>query len=109
MGLLSWWRGRSAPQRRTIGHIADPPTFVAENGAEYMVFHLTEVPNTDFRLRMFPLTPKRQQGDLVELVCGPQRGSVVTVESLLAAPSEEARRRKNREYLDAISEQNSRR
>jgi hypothetical protein len=109
MGLFGWLRGKSRERVRTIGHIADPPTFMSENGAQFMVFRLMEMPDTEFRLRMFPLTPKRHQGDLVELVYEASPGHAVMVESLLAAPSEEARRRKNREYLDAISEQNARR
>jgi hypothetical protein len=73
-----------------VGCIADTPQIVLENGEKYMVFRLAEVAGTEFRLKMFPMTPERHKGEWVELTHSASKNSskngTVTVETLHASP-----------------------
>jgi hypothetical protein len=85
-----------------IGHIADDPQVMSENGTRYLAFHLAEVAGTEFHLRLFPTTPKRHRGDLVEVSYAPGAGNAATVDTLFAVPDAEALQKRNREYLANI-------
>lgn len=103
MGLLDALRGRGGHRSaRLVGRIADDPQIVEHGGVKYMVFHLAEVPGTEFRLKVLPTTPKRRRGDRVELSYQPGADGSATVEELTAAPPDAgAGRRRAEEYLDS--------
>ena len=103
MKLIDLFRGKRPG--RVAGRISDDPRVIDENGARYLVFHVTEVTDVEFRLRMSPMTPQRQQGDLVEVSYSLADG-IAIVESLIALPDEEAARKRRMDYLARIREQN---
>ncbi len=110
MGLLDALRGRSGHRStRLVGRIADDPQIVEHGGVKYMVFHLTEVPGTEFHLKVLPTTPKRRRGDRVELSYQPGTDGSATVEALTAAPDAGAGRRRAEEYLESIKADDARR
>jgi hypothetical protein len=98
MRILGGLRRFSHGTMRIVGHIADEPAVTEENGTRYLVFHLSEVPGVVFRLKMFPTTPRRHQGDRVE-VGFTQTDGVGTVESLFAAPDPDVVRKRRKEHL----------
>lgn len=98
-------RGRHA---HLIGHIAEAPTIIHQDDVPYMVFHVSEVPGIEFRLRMFPTTPRRHQGDRVEISYTHLDDTTAEVESLLAAPDEETMRQRHKDYLARIRRQGQR-
>ncbi|HEV2358669.1 MAG TPA: hypothetical protein VGZ23_13840 [bacterium] len=103
MGLFERLRGRSAHRSvHVIGRITDDPQFVSQNGTNQMVFHVTEVPETEFRITMLPTTPKRRKGERVELVYQVREDHIAWVETMNAAPDAEATRVRNQEYLASI-------
>ena len=103
MGLFDRLRGRSAHRPvHLVGRIADDPQFVSPNGTKHMVFHVAEVPETEFRITMLPTTPKRRKGERVELVYQVREDHIAWVEAMNAAPDAEATRVRNREYLASI-------
>jgi len=73
-----------------------------EHGSRYLVFHLREVPDVAFRLKMFPTTPRRHRGDRVEIGFT-QTNGIGMVESLFAAPDPDVARRRHKEYLGNAS------
>ncbi|HET7265501.1 MAG TPA: hypothetical protein VFL28_12590 [bacterium] len=87
---------------QVVARIADDPKITAENGSTFMVFHLEEVPGKEFRLRMLPTTPKRRQGDRVDVTYTEVDAGIARVEGLTAAPDAQAVRRRNQEYLASI-------
>ena len=103
MRLNGWWgrKGRGRPVH-LIGHIADVPQFVTEGGATYMVFHLREEEGTELRLKVLPTTPKRRQGDCVEVTFVQEEAGRAVVESLTAVTDPLTTRRRNEEYLKQI-------
>ena len=103
MRLDGWWgrKGRARPVH-LIGHIADAPQYVTEAGATYMVFHIREEEGTELRLKVLPTTPKRRQGDCVEITFVRQDAGRAVVESLTAVMDTLTTRRRNEEYLKQI-------
>ena len=103
MRLHGWWgrKGRVRPVH-LIGHIADVPRYVTEAGATYMVFHLREEEGTELRLKLLPTTPKRRQGDCVELTFIREEAGRAVVEALTAVTDTLTTRRRNEEYLKQI-------
>jgi hypothetical protein len=88
---------------RLIGHIGDAPQFVTEDGTTYMLFHLREVEGTEFRLKLLPTTPKRHQGDCVEVFYTTAEPGRALVESMTAVTDPVTTRRRNEEYLKRIA------
>ena len=87
MGVFDLLRRKSSPRStRMVGCIVDPPQIVLENGEKYLVFRLAEVAGTEFRLKMFPMTPQRRKGDWVELTYSASTNGTVTVETLHGVP-----------------------
>lgn len=106
MGLKDLFR--RGPGRRTmhmVGRIADDPQIITQDGVKYMVFHLAEAAETEFRLKMLPTTPKRRKGERVEITWVSNGSGPAQVEALHAAPDAEALRRRNEEYLHNIESQ----
>lgn len=101
-------RARGTPSIRLVGHIAADPQIVTADGAAYLAFRLVEAPDAEFRLKLFPTTPKRHRGDRVEVTYHSNGGLVIMVESLFAVPDAAVLRRRRREYLaDLLSQQGS--
>lgn len=101
MGLFDMFR-RGERSKHVVGRITDDPQMIGQNGARYMVFHLAETPDLEFRLAMLPTTMRRRKGDRVELTWAPDKNGVAIVEALSAAPDRDSARRRNQEYLDSI-------
>lgn len=95
-------RARRRPVVRLVGHLADDPLTVNENNVRYLVFRLVEAQDKEFRLKMFPTTPKHRRGDRVEIVFLPDGGAAVMVDSVFAAPDAEEQRRRRKEYLASL-------
>lgn len=96
MGLMDLFRGRpSGRLSHLVGRIADDPQVVVEEGTRYMVFCLVEVPETTFKVKMLPTTPKRRKGDRVELTYRSSSGGIAEVETLYAAPDSGFARRRD--------------
>jgi len=52
VGFLEVLRGRAVRQpMQIIGHMAETPRIILDNGRKYMVFSLTEAAETEFRLK----------------------------------------------------------
>jgi hypothetical protein len=102
MRIVDRLRKISHGTTRVVGHIADEPTVSEENGSRYLVFHLREIPDVAFRLKIFPTTPRRHQGDRVQ-VGFTQIDGVGMVESLFAAPDPDVARKRRKESLADIS------
>jgi hypothetical protein len=102
MGLFDAFRRGGRRSRHVIGRISDEPKIAGDNGERYLVFHLEETPDTEFRLRMLPTTPKRRKGDRVEITWTQGENGTATVEMLSAAPDQEFARRRNEAYLQEI-------
>jgi hypothetical protein len=87
-----------------VGHIADVPQIVGQNGAprRTMIFHLAEAPTVEFRLTMLPTTPARRMDDRVEVtwIAGPN--GTAAVQTMYSAPDDGEIRRRNAEYLQRI-------
>jgi len=101
MGLFERFR-RGGRSKHVVGRIIDDPQIIGQNGARYMVFHLAETPDVEFRLIMLPTTMKRRKGDRVELTWVQDKNGVGVVEVLSGAPDRESVRRRNEEYLGSI-------
>lgn len=95
MGIVDELRRLSHNTARLVSHVADEPEIREEQGTRYMVFHLREAPGIEFRLKMFPTTPRRR-GDRVEVSYTQVNGAAV-VETLFAAPNPDVVRRRHRE------------
>ncbi len=102
MGLFDAFRRGGRRSHHVIGRISDEPKIAGDNGERYLVFHLEEMPDTEFRLRMLPTTPKRRKGDRVEISWAQEGSGTATVEMLTAAPDQEFARRRNEAYLQDI-------
>ena len=98
-------RVHRSPVIRLAGHLADDPQTVNERGASYLVFRLVETEDMEFRLKLFPTTPKRHRGDRVEIIFQPDGGPAVMVDSMFAAPDAQGLRRRHREYLASVLRQ----
>jgi hypothetical protein len=107
MRLLEWLRNSRTRPSHLIGHVADEPKVISEDGSSCMVFRITEAPHIEFRLRMSPMTPARKQGDRVELSFVSDNTGIATVDSLFALPDRTAARRKQQEYLERVRQQHS--
>jgi hypothetical protein len=106
MGMGDWWRGRkNGRPARLIGHVTEAPRQVTENGATYMLFRLREADGTEFRLKMLPTTPKRHEGDCVEVTYVRMGEGRAVVEAMTAVRDPAATRRRNEEYLKQIASQ----
>ncbi len=102
MGLFDVFRRGGRHSHHVVGRISDDPKILGGNGSKYLVFHISEAPDTEFRLRMLPTTPKRRKGDRVELTWTQSEKGVAVVETLYAAPDHESVRRRNEAYLQGI-------
>lgn len=107
MGLFDALRHRGQRSHHLVGSISDEPQIIGENGTRYLVFHVAEAPDKEFRLSILPTTPKRRKGDRVELTWSENRDGIAIVEALYASSSQESIRRRNAEYLKGIQEQES--
>jgi hypothetical protein len=107
MGLFDAIRRRGQRSHHLVGSISDDPTIIGDNGTRYLVFHVAEAPDTEFRLPMLPTTPKRRKGDRVELTWAQRQNGVAIVEALYASSSQESIRRRNEEYLKGIQDQDA--
>jgi len=86
VGFLDVLRGR--PERQPmeiIGHIAQTPKIILDNGQKYIVFSLTEAAETEFRLRVLPTTPIRRKGDRVIVTYDSDNDGVVIAAAMHAA------------------------
>ena len=95
MGLFDAFRRGGRGSHHVVGRISDDPQVVGDNGTRYLVFHISEAPDTEFRLKMLPTTPKRRRGDRVDLTWTPDANGIALVEALYAAPDPDAIRRRN--------------
>lgn len=86
MGLFGILRGKDKqPSLHIAGHLAGRPQIVVQDGEKYIVFRLTEVEGTEFRLKMLPTTLVRWRGDHVEVIYTSAVNGTATVESVLRA------------------------
>lgn len=110
MGIFDRFHRATRRSVHFIGHIAEDPQIVGQNDRTHavMVFHVAEMPDTQFRLKMLPTTSKRRKGDRVELTWTPTDDGTAMVETMYSAPDPDAIRRRNDEYLRDISAQDAR-
>ncbi len=85
VGFLEVLRGRAVRQpMEIIGHMAETPRIILDNGRKYMVFSLTEAAETEFRLKVLPTTPMRRKGDRVVVTYDADNDGVVIADAMHA-------------------------